>query len=200
MNIETPKQRFLSICNEKISRQGINDLLTWMSNEEKCDFFTAPASSKFHSNFESGLCEHSIKVYEILLQLAKLYLSEEEFQKKQESIAIIALFHDLCKANFYKKGSRNVKGEDGKWYAKEIWEIDEKVPLGHGEKSCMLLQQYMKLNPAELMAIRYHMGGFDNAVKGGDFAITNAFQYDKLIPLLHVADLISSYLFEEIIK
>lgn len=112
-----------------------------------------------------------------------------------ETIAIVALFHDVCKINFYKIEKRNVK-EDGRWVEKDVYVIDEKVPLGHGEKSCILLQWYIPLTVEELLAIRWHMGEFDCAVKGGDYGLNNARDMSKLIPLLHIADLIASSVLE----
>lgn len=183
------KETFLSICQKEIHRDGINDLLAWL---EKSDFFTAPASTKYHGNYVGGLCEHSLNVYNELLRLNELYKAGFS----NETIAVVALFHDVCKINFYKQGSRNVKDEYGQWVSKLVWEIDEKVPLGHGEKSCILLQWYIKLNMDELLAIRWHMGGFDAATKGGDYGLSKAQDISKLVTLLSVADVISSNLLE----
>lgn len=185
------KELFLSICRNKVKREGIDELLMWL---EKTDFFTAPASTKFHGNYDGGLCEHSLFVYKTLQDITSL-ISEDI---SEESIAIAALFHDLCKVNFYKKGFRNVKDEDsGQWIRKEIYEIDDQLPLGHGEKSCLLIQRFMKLTVDEVLAIRYHMGGFDAAVKGGDYGMAKAQTMSPLVTLLQCADMISSNLLEE---
>ncbi len=186
--MDEKKQRFITICKEKIKRAGIDDLLQWL---EKSDFYYAPASTKFHGNYEGGLLDHSLNVYDNLVKLIQAFpLPNETFD--EESIAIVALFHDICKVNFYKKGSRNVKGEDGKWFAKEIYEINEKIPLGHGEKSCILLQQFMKLSIRELLSIRWHMGGFDSATKGGDYGMSGAQDYTHLVTLLQAADMLAT--------
>ena len=83
------------------------------------------------------------------------------------------------------------------WVTKAVWEVDEKIPLGHGEKSCIILQWYIKLTMDELLAIRWHMSGFDAAVKGGDYGLSKAQDMSKLVTLLSVADIISSNLLEE---
>ena len=102
------------------------------------------------------------------------------------------------KALFYKKGFRNVKDEEtGQWIKKEVWEVDDQLPLGHGEKSCLLIQRFMKLTVNEVLAIRWHMGGFDNAVKGGDYGLAKAQTMSPLVTLLQAADMISSNLLEE---
>lgn len=190
----TDKEIFLDICKNEIHRDGIDKLLDWLV---KSDFFTAPASTKYHGNFEGGLCAHSLNVYRTLKDLCEKYFPEAS----QETIAIVGLFHDFCKINFYKMGSRNVKDEaSGQWIKKDVWEIDEKIPLGHGEKSCIILQWYIKLSVEELLAIRWHMGGFDTAVKGGDHGLNGAQYYSKLVVLLHAADILASNLMEDTVK
>lgn len=183
------KERFLNICKE-IKRDGIDKLLVWL---ESSDFYQAPASTKYHGNYAGGLLEHSINVYNNLVKLTNIYFPSTF---SNETLAIISLFHDLCKVNFYKPSTRNVKGEDGKWFAKPTFEIDEKVPLGHGEKSCILLQSFMPLTIDELLAIRWHMGGFDSATKGGEYGSSKASEITPLVTLLQMADMIST-LFED---
>jgi len=182
------KQRFIDICKSNIKRDGLDELLAWL---EKSDFYYAPASTKYHGNYEGGLLEHSLNVYDNLMKVVDTFpIHNTTFEK--ETLTVISLFHDLCKVNFYKKGSRNVKGEDGKWFAKEVYEISEKVPLGHGEKSCILIQQFMKLSVEELLSIRWHMGGFDSASRGGDYSMSGAQDYTKLVTLLQVADMLAT--------
>lgn len=185
------KDRFLSICNTNIKRKGIENLLGWL---EKSDFFIAPASTKFHGNYTGGLLEHSLNVYDCLVKIVR----EFNINCSDESVTIVALFHDLCKANFYTTTSRNYKDEKtGQWLKKEVYVIDDKMPLGHGEKSCLILQSFMSLKLEELLAIRWHMGGFDSAVKGGDFSINKAFDMYKLVSALHIADLEATHFLEE---
>ena len=168
------KEKFISIFCEKISRDGADELLGWIHTT---DFFSAPASTKFHCAKEGGLVEHSVKVYEVL--------REKHFEPSddEESFAICALLHDVCKINFYKVSSRNVKNE----------------PYGHGEKSVFLIERFMRLKPAEAVAIRWHMGGFDDAVKGGGYNSPIAFAFDKypLSVKLFIADLESTYIREK---
>ena len=113
-------------------------------------------------------------------------------------VAVCALFHDVTKANYYKKGYRNVKDDEtGQWYRKEVYEVDEKFPIGHGEKSCIILQWFLQsLTVDELLAIRFHMGGFDPIVKGGDFSMSKAYDKCPLAPMLHLADMEATYLLE----
>lgn len=192
MNIQELKEEFLEICQSKIHREGINELLAWINAS---DFFIAPASTKYHGSYTGGLVEHSLNVYKCLTKIVEKY---PELNISDESVAICALFHDLCKANFYKVGFRNVKDDKtGQWYKKEVYEIDERFPIGHGEKSCIIIQWFLKcLSTDELLAIRYHMGGFDAVVKGGDFSMSKAYEMSALSPMLHLADMEATYLLE----
>lgn len=187
LEIKTPKDKFIEAYTQAITRQGANELLDWMM---KTDFFTAPASSKFHSAYEGGLCEHSLNVYNAMIE-------RYNDGKPDESYAIVALLHDLCKAEFYKLGSRNVKNETtGQWEKVPFYSIEDKFPFGHGEKSVFLIERFMRLKVEEAIAIRWHMGGFDDAARGGSFAINGAFERYPLAVKLHIADIEATYLIE----
>lgn len=184
------KEEFIEIYNDKIHREGARELLEWM---QKTDFFTAPASSKFHCACEQGLVMHSLSVYRTMVE--KHFDSETD---NPESFAICALLHDLCKAQFYKVSSRNVKNEEtGQWEKKPFYAVEDVFPYGHGEKSVFLIERFMRLKTSEAMAIRWHMGGFDEAVKGGSFSISLAFEKYPLAVKLHLSDLESTYLREK---
>lgn len=184
------KERFLLIYKEHIHRDGSDALLDWLLST---DFFTAPASTRYHGSYSGGLLAHSLNVYDCLLK--EIESSELQEVYSQETIALIALFHDACKCNFYKKGTRNVK-ENGQWVTKDTFEIDEKFPCGHGEKSVIILQNFIKLSAEEIFAIRAHMGGFDASVKGGEYFIGKIFERSKLALLLHIADMKATYVCE----
>lgn len=185
----TNKEKFIEICS-CIKRDGINDLLEWL---DKSDFYIAPASTKFHGNYVGGLLAHSLNVYRALKDLIQLH----KLNVPEETIAIVALLHDTCKVNFYKQSYRNVKDETGHWIEKLVYEIDEKFPCGdHADKSIIIIQQYMKLTPEEILAIRSHMGGFDSSVKGGSYFIGKIFEKSPLAILLHLADMTATYLYE----
>ena len=112
-------------------------------------------------------------------------------------MAICALLHDLCKAEFYKVSFRNVKDEQtGKWEKVPYYTIEDKYPFGHGEKSVFLIERFMKLKVDEAIAIRWHMGGFDDAARGGSFAVSGAFEKYPLAAMLHIADIEATYLME----
>ncbi len=182
------KQQFIDEYKKAITRAGSSELLDWLCTT---DFFAAPASSKFHSAYEGGLCDHSLNVYRVMI---------ERFNGGQpnESMAICSLLHDLCKAEFYKVSFRNVKDEaTGRWDKVPYYTIEDKFPFGHGEKSVFLIERFMKLKIDEAIAIRWHMGGFDDAAKGGSFAVSGAFEKYPLAVMLHIADIEATYLVEE---
>jgi hypothetical protein len=180
------KLRFLELYQSHITRAGSAELLDFLEN--KTDFFTAPASSKFHLACEGGLVEHSVNVAEQMLKYS---------DEKNESLVICGLLHDLCKFNYYKVGTRNVKNDTtGLWEKQPFYQVNEKFPFGHGEKSVFLIERFMRLEPSEAMAIRWHMGGFDDSVRGGSFSVSRAFERYPLAVKLHIADLTATFLVE----
>ena len=181
------KEEFCRIFSENVKRHGAKELLDWLC---KTDFFTAPASTKYHCACTNGLVMHSLSVYDVLLEK---HFDEET--DSLESFTICALLHDLCKAQFYKVSTRNVKNEEtGNWEKVPFYAVDDVFPYGHGEKSVFLIERFMKLRIEEAMAIRWHMGGFDD---GGGFTISVAYQKYHLAVKLHLADLESTYLREK---
>lgn len=151
------KERFIEIYNKYIKREGADKLLDYLLSS---DFFTAPASAKFHSSYEGGLCDHSVNVYDCLKSYLGTPRTKEiiETEYSDESIAIVSLLHDLCKVGIYKKGFRNVKDEKGAWQRVDTFEYDDQLPYGHGEKSVYIISGFMRLTREEAFAIRYHMG------------------------------------------
>lgn len=188
--IEQNKNEFLEIARTEISREGIEDFLSWLSST---DFFDCPASSKFHSAEAGGLCAHSINVYKRLLKLMTDEFGEDNINR--ESIAIVGLFHDVCKCCFYKIEYRNVK-ENGEWVQKPYYTVDDMLPYGHGEKSVYMINGYLRLTREEALAINWHMGGFDKRVIGGDYGMSKAYYKYPLCTLTHIADIMATYLDE----
>lgn len=183
----THKEEFISIYNKYINRAGSKELLDWM---QKTDFFTAPASTKYHCACECGLVMHSVSVFNTLMEK---HFDEEK--DNAESFAIAALLHDLCKAQFYKVSTRNVKNEQtGQWEKQPFYAVEDSFPYGHGEKSVFLIERFMRLKIEEAMAIRWHMGGFEDS---NGFTVSLAYERYPLAVKLHLADLESTYLREK---
>lgn len=180
----SPELKFISLL-ASTKRQGIEELVSYLKTET--DFFKAPASSNNHGNYKGGLLEHSLLVYDNLVIIIKLF----NLKVEPDTIIITSLLHDLCKANFYKEDTRNVKNQFGQWEKVPYYSIDDETPLGHGEKSALILQMYVKLTMEEIMAIRWHMAGYDDAARNysGNLSLNGAMNKYPLIAAIHMADL-----------
>ena len=173
------KSEFTRIALEKIQRNGLTDLLAWL---EGTDFYIAPASTRFHGCFEGGLVMHSLNVYAQLKRLCNWYGCEAS----DESIAIVALFHDLCKVGCYKTEMRWRKDANNQWEQYPTYKFEEDFAYGgHGSKSVFLVQTFMKLMPEEASAINCHMGQWDSSTYSNP---TVVYERNMLAWLLHVAD------------
>ena len=187
MDFEKQKKEFLTICRENIHREGLEDLLNWL---QRSDFFTAPASTRYHGAYAGGLCQHSLDVYKYALRVMKLYDGE----LNMESLTVAALFHDVCKVNFYKEDKRNQK-INGIWEEVPYYSIDEKFVFGgHGAKSMYQVQYFMKLTQEEAVAINGHMGFAEGESSYRNIA--GAYTHFPLAWVIHVADEAASYLLD----
>lgn len=192
----TAKEEFIEIYNDKIKRKGADKLLEYLI---KSDFFTAPSSTRFHGSYEGGLVQHSVNVYHCL----KDYLSRPRTKElygmdySEETVAIVALLHDVCKINFYTVDYRNRKNDRGEWEKVTYYTINDTLPYGHGEKSVYILSGFFcgddRLTREEAFAIRYHMGFSGVEDKN---SIGRALEMYPLALALNVADMEASYYLE----
>lgn len=181
------KEEFISLLRST-NREGIEEVIQFL---EKSDFYKAPASTRFHGSFEGGLLEHSMKVYEILKH--KVKNSVLDLNVSDDTLIIIALLHDICKVNFYKVDYRNAKNERGEWEKVPYYTVDDTIPYGHGEKSVMMITEYMKLTVEEKYCIRWHMGFKEP--KEAYNTLGQAFKKFPLALILHEADLEATYFY-----
>ncbi len=189
------KEEFIEVFENNITRDGNKELLKWLLSS---DFFTAPASTKFHSAYEGGLAEHSLKVYKRFLKMIiSEYGDNYTHVISNESIALIGLLHDVCKVNCYKVDYRNVKDENGNWTKQPYYTFDEELPYGHGEKSVYIISSFVKLTREEAIAINWHMGGFDARVRNGGAFLSDAYYKFPIAAIFNSADTLSTYLDEE---
>lgn len=190
---EEIKAEFTEIYKANIKREGGERLLDYLT--ARCDFFTAPASTRFHSAYEGGLAQHSVNVYHCL----KDYLERERVKNiyklsfSEETIAIVALLHDICKTDVYVKDFRNVKNEQGQWERVPTYRYEDKLPYGHGEKSVYMVSGFMRLTRDEAMAIRWHMG-FSGTEDSN--LVGNALESYPLAFAMSVADMEATYFLE----
>ena len=174
------KEEFIGLLRQ-INREGMDKLIEFI---ERSDFFEAPASTRFHGSFKGGLLEHSMKVYEIL----------KTKTEDSDSVKIIALLHDICKVNFYKTDYRNAKNEQGVWEKVPYYTVEDLIPYGHGEKSVMMISEFIKLTPEERYAIRWHMGFTEPKELYG--TIGQAYKKYPVALLVHEADLEATYFYD----
>ena len=175
------KREFVEIYNGKIIRVGDFRLLKWL--DEETDFFSAPASTRFHGSYIGGLCNHSINVYERLMAKCN------NIGITSTTLAIVSLLHDVCKHDCYIQTTKNQKNTNGEWVTVPAFEYNKKAfPFGHGEKSVYLINKFMQLSDEEAIAIRWHMGAYDEAAKGGNATLSQALKDYPLAQFLHEAD------------
>lgn len=181
------QKEFEKLVHAEIHRDGIAELMDWLS---QTDFYTAPASTRYHGCYAGGLVRHSLNVYYQLKKLCEWY----ECEASNESIAIVALFHDLCKVGCYKAEKRWRKDVNNRWEQYATWKFEEDYCFGgHGAKSVYLVQNFMKLLPEEAAAINSHMGAWDASTYSNPTAV---YSRNKLAWLLHVADEAADFLDE----
>lgn len=204
--IKENKKRFLELVGT-IKRDGIKELVAFL---EKSDFFTAPASTRFHCSIPGGLAMHSLNVYDMFEHKCE----SEPFKPVLGSVSedtrkIVTLFHDLCKTLMYEIDFKNKKiysdtgsKKDAKgrfdWETVEYYTVNDRVPYGHGEKSVMMLEEFIKLQPIERYAIRWHMG-FTEPKENWN-TLGNAIEKYPIILALHESDLEATYLLEKDVK
>lgn len=181
------KQDFVGIAKRHIKREGLDELLTCL---EQSDFYTAPASTVYHDNFKGGLCNHSVVVFD------ELGFEAQNSEIPIESLAIVSLFHDICKTGYYTETTRNVKDDKtGQWHKEPFYKVNDLFPMGHGEKSLFMINDCMKLTTDEALAVRWHMGGFEP--KENYQYLGRAYEQTPLALMLHLADMRATYLHGE---
>lgn len=141
-------------------------------------FFTAPASTKYHGAYLGGLFDHSLETAKALVELTeKLGLKWQ----RAESPYIVGMYHDLCKCDNYLY----------KPYTEEfIYNPDIIIP-GHGDKSVIMLQQFIDLSDEEIACIRWHMGAYEKDPKMWDYYGKAIEKYPNVL-YTHTADMIAS--------
>lgn len=203
MTEQTNIEKFEDLL-QSIKREGVNDLLDFI---RKSDFYTAPASTRYHSCHEGGLLEHTLNVYDVFMHKVKNPIWSDFIKDiDEDTFKIAPLLHDICKTYFYKpewknkkvysdNGSKRDEGGRFDWQTVQGWSVDDKIPYGHGEKSVMICEQYIELKPIERYMIRWHMG-FSEPKENWN-VLGAAIKKYPLILALHEADLEATYLIEK---
>lgn len=190
------KKRFKKAVAETIKRDGIENLMDWLENDT--NFFSSPASTRYHGSYEGGLVEHSLNVFnQLLFEMDTMVGKGWEDIYPMETVAIVALFHDLCKVGQYRETEKWRKNSDGEWESYLAYEYDpEQLTMGHGAKSNFLLQRFIQLTPFEAQAIFWHMGAYDISPYANLNGCGAAFETNPLAFLIHRADMAATYVVE----
>lgn len=201
--IKSRRAKFMKWCKVYItSEKNKANLEKFFEYLDDSDFYIAPASTRFHSNVDGGLCEHTMKVISRMFKICNAEYSEEESKTPEykEKVFLVAALHDLCKVNFYHRTERYKKDENNEWYTYPFWEIEDELPMGHGEKSLYIAQRFFDLTDEQAIAIRWHMGFSDSSVKGGCLDIGEAYSKYPIALYLNMADSMATFLDETTTK
>ena len=207
LELQQMKDRFKSILLST-NREGISALLDWMENQS--DFFTAPASANYHGSFPGGLLSHSLNVYDASLGIFELMKQKAIPEKNisvtipEDSIKIATLLHDLCKVNFYHPTEKFWKDStqpySNQWRKYMSYEIKDSFPLGHGEKSVIMAQNFIRLTGTEICAIRFHMVLSDIGLYMSPYtkqSLMDAINNIPLVELVMLSDHFASFIMEK---
>lgn len=196
INPKTIKKQFEAIVSENIARDGIENFMEWLSNET--DFFQAPASTRYHGSYEGGLAEHSLNVYNQLVREMEQTLGADWLDVySPETVAIVALFHDICKIDRYIIEEAWRKDDNGQWESYERYNYNrEKPEMGHGAQSVFYLQKFIQLSEEEAQAIYWHMGAYDISPYSTLAHCSETFKHNPLAFLVHRADMGATYMIE----
>lgn len=178
MDQEKTIKKYKGYYTTHIKRPGASALLEWMGDN---GFFEAPASKGHHGAEPGGLAAHSVNVFERLGKIVAQESEEPVSVLRAESIAVVALLHDLCKIDEYRRVEP---------YG---YQMTHSFPVGHGEKSVILILRHMRLTDEEILAIRWHMGQYDFYARGGGYDLDNAFRQCSLAVMLHLADMMAAH-------
>lgn len=191
MGMKENREKFEYLIG-RVERDGIDRLTEFI---KKSDFYTAPASTRYHGAYEGGLLEHSLNVYENLYgkKYAAGLWGDELETIPDESLIVVGLLHDICKTYYYTTEMRNKK-IDGRWEQVPFYTVDDKIPYGHGEKSVMMIEEYIKLTPQERYAIRWHMGPYSGTQDWQTYA--EAMKKYPLCLAIFEADMEATYISE----
>ena len=203
--IEANKNEFIELLRST-KREGIENLILWLN--QKTDFFTAPSSARYHGNFPGGLCEHCLNVYHIALKIKENILPlSRKFDGlnpfRDDELIIACLLHDLCKVNFYEVTEKwrkdETKPQGQQWIKYTGYTINDKFPLGHGEKSMFMAQNFIQLTANEALAINHHMNFFNPSIELDNThhaAFVQAVENYPLVGTVALADVTASFMLE----
>lgn len=199
MKSEDVKKDFLEMLRST-GRDGVEDVIEELEN---VGFFEAPASAGHHLNVAGGLVEHSLNTARAALAIWEGMKTLEptlDREVKRENVIIASLLHDVCKSDVYFRTVKKKKNVLGQWEDSEGYKVSYKnLPIGHGEKSVIMLLCYgLEITEAEMLAIRWHMGPF--GLNFNSFEETRNYdtanKLHPLVSIVHAADCLAAHIME----
>lgn len=194
------KKAFLEGALTGTGREGIDKIVRFLDDT---DFYRAPGAAVYQSNYAGGLLDHSLITFATAARVCgamKEVMPSISGRLPDESVAIASLLHGVCKVGYYRAEEKRRRRTDGEWESYDYYVADDNFPIGHSEKSViMLVTLGLKLTPDEMIAIRYSTGMWD----GGMFTAEMRASYEKasnICPLMHAIQTgvyMSSKLFED---
>lgn len=172
-------------AQELLTKAGLDDA-TIKIMEYQLGYFTAPASKGHHLAEPGGLVEHSVNVTERLVGLTKRLGVE---WPRAESPYLVGMLHDLVKCETYDIDAAATESA-----LETRYRYKPTLYGGHGAASAMIAMSELgvRLYPAEVAAIRWHMGAF--CLAGDELR-----EYDRALDVFpleliatHTADMLAS--------
>ncbi|MBV4422944.1 HD domain-containing protein [Clostridium tyrobutyricum] len=186
MKSEEIKDKIIELLSST-TRKDIDKVIEFLKSS---DFFEAPASTKYHGNYNGGLAEHSLNVYRLFADKNEKF----DLGLSKDNVIISALLHDFCKINFYYKALCWKKDKSNKWKSYIGYKVKDNFPVGHGEKSVIMIQHFIDLTKEEIFLIRWHMGMTEP--KEMQMNLNNTYNIFPAAVAIHTADMEASYLLE----
>lgn len=182
------------------NRNGIENIISFLNSS---DYYTAPSSTKYHSNYDGGLLDHSLLVLATAMKIRRTLIDLDPTLVDRlpvDSIIITTLLHDICKCGFYVKIDKWKKDASNNWVPYPGYDVNDRFPIGHGEKSVIMLQKLgLDLTAEEMLAIRWHMGSWDGSMMGdGKNAFLRAIDFSPIVAIVQNADNMSSLVLEKV--
>ena len=199
MDIQKNKKEFIELLRST-GRDGVEDVITGL---EEMGFFTAPASANHHLNTEGGLLLHSLNTCKAALMVYEgMKALEPGLDKEvhQDSVILASLLHDVCKSDIYFRSVKKRKNTLGQWEDTEGYKVSYKnFPMGHGEKSVILLLcNGLEMTDDEMLAIRWHMGAW--GINMNSFEDQRSYDTSRklypLVAIIQVADSLAASIME----
>lgn len=182
MNEKETRKKVIRELLLSADRKGMKELVSYL---DKKDFWNCPASSKFHGNYDGGLVDHTMNVYNLFWKHLEVF--NINFPKSSQ--VICSFLHDLCKMGAYVS-KEYPSGINGKNY---VWNNNHKQ--GHALLSLERIEKFITMTNEEKEVIKFHMGAYGSkeflGFSKGEYTIqemVEVFNTNKVAKLFYFCD------------